>query len=1259
MPGHSGSGKFRAIPGKPSAETLSHAAFPDLVVAGITFASKGKGRIETTVTIKNEGKAKSKATTASALLTRGDRSRDKHSWSVQALKAGARKELTWTFSVKPGHNTLEVSVNDANRHGNRLEKGYFLLAKPAQALANPGGEVAEGARRGSKAQASKGRGRLVVQKVIFDDFRGRKPDKTWVAITLKNIGEKVTPAREFKVQVHRADGTRKRNIFRVRALKPGETDRIEGFFQMARGYNTLRIKGIGGASFHNFAAFTPKERFFTKTHYFNPPKVKFNAGQATLAKNAARVSKAQPSGEMTPNSNVLENLSKAKPIHIHKPVKIATYDAQVGTFTHPQQNEIIAPNKPYTIAWTMPDPGPDARLWLYLSCIEGPPNMPDLIIARGMDPSIRSYTWNVANLPTGRYHLELRIVKKWGTHAFLISFYIDHVRLHVKQETASPKPRYIGKSVTVRGLITNTGCDALEPMWHKVAIHGPGGFYAEKRFSAATMLHDGPGFPCGITFTPPFYGIYRAVFEPDANHHYPLATQDLSKSEKTFIFGVSPLPDLLATVNKVGDHASVGTSHFHIRVKNIGVTDAPETTAEFYIWTANVFDDVHSIYNIPRLAPGEVWTHDYNKRWQGATGREEYLVIVDPHDHIHEMREDNNRIADTLQVYAAGSAHSTSSTHGPDARLVVTGVMGLDHLIAGRNVSFTVRFQNQTSTRAILPPVSVRIHPFIFESGVNSFDVPELYPGETFDLVLDGKITNAGTFQFKVVTPVYKQGHFLPDTGQVAYKKTIIVAKNTEIPRGAIETLAGKKPLPPTGKPITILSPDKNKIWAVGKTYQIAWAGQVAGPFTVTLIPKDHPDAPIQIVDNTTQCSLDYTIGSNLTSGAYRVKVQGTDGRGISDLFSITSDTKPNLKLKTVSISNALSGDCQKPYQIRIQTIIENTGAYQSKPFRLQFIVLEGKKKIAFDSKLLAPMLDQRTLYKEFTCKVQITALGVHVAIDPSNVIDESNENDNYYRGRMLYHVSPYSDLRVTCRQEGSGLVFTIKNSGDHKSPRTSLVFKYKPKYIILSKNYSPWHKEGHYLVTPPIPVGALDVGNITSRSIKGSELPVPIHGGELYIATIDPKRTIKELCYKNNTVAGILSSPSASNAATNNNWLKTSFGVTDLTKKIYSGGRPTGLFWAGLQFKFLIWNKSNSSSFVTPTVRAILALEQGTQEKTFTYDIPTLFPGSISLRRDEYSIDQVVYFRVSRGDVTTYHLWLKKGNEMVLLASGKVTVGN
>ena len=126
--------------------------------------------------------------------------------------------------------------------------------------------------------------------------------------------------------------------------------------------------------------------------------------------------------------------------------------------------------------------------------------------------------------------------------------------------------------------------------------------------------------------------------------------------------------------------------------------------------------------------------------------------------------------------------------------------------------------------------------------------------------------------------------------------------------------------------PLTLLSPDKNKIWTVRRTCQIAWTGKARGPFTVTLISKEHPNTPIQIADNVSGYATDYKVKRHLEAGFYRVKVQSADGWGISEFFPITGDSKPNLKFKAVSITNKLSGDPQKPYTIEVRFIVENEG---------------------------------------------------------------------------------------------------------------------------------------------------------------------------------------------------------------------------------------------------------------------------------------------------------------------------------------------
>jgi len=281
---------FANVPGKPSSQTLSRIAFkPDLTVESIRFAKKGNGRIEAAITIKNVGKASSRAARVSALLICGDRSKNKHDWSIKALKAGKTAGLKWLIHTAAGKNTVKVTVNDShNRANNTLEKTYFVMT---ETLPRDKGMKAKGVRKALSRKESKHRGVLVVQEVTFDDHRAKKADESWVNIRIKNAGKAETPATSFKVVILRADGQREQKVLNLRSLRPGKAARIEGFFKMSRGINTLKVLEIGRMNQRNIAAFSKASHVFVTRHAFNPQPFKVvQKNETPLAKNTARIS---------------------------------------------------------------------------------------------------------------------------------------------------------------------------------------------------------------------------------------------------------------------------------------------------------------------------------------------------------------------------------------------------------------------------------------------------------------------------------------------------------------------------------------------------------------------------------------------------------------------------------------------------------------------------------------------------------------------------------------------------------------------------------------------------------------------------------------------------------------------------------------------------------------------------------------------------------------------------------------------------------
>ena len=311
-------------------------------------------------------------------------------------------------------------------------------------------------------------------------------------------------------------------------------------------------------------------------------------------------------------------------------------------------------------------------------------------------------------------------------------------------------------------------------------------------------------------------------------------------------------------------------------------------------------------------------------------------------------------------------------------------------------------------------------------------------------------MTDTGTYTFRVdVSPLFGKEEW-----HTVFMRDITVRENKNA-RTVQNVLSSRTPYRSMGSqssettihPLTLLSPNKNKIWSVGGTYQIAWTGKAGGPFTVMLIPKEHPNTPIQISNNVANYAMDYRVNGQIETGLYRVKVRSADDCGISDFFPITGDSKPNLKSKAVSITNKLSGDPQKPYTIEVCFIVENKGDYQSEPFNvlLDSVCKEGAAPHEQAGILMETMRDRRTFPGRIRLNVAKGGLyALKLYADAYCKVDESNEDDNVVVVNRRYRLKSYPDLRLACRQGGTKLHFTVKNTGDAISGATSIKLKLK-----------------------------------------------------------------------------------------------------------------------------------------------------------------------------------------------------------------------
>ncbi len=1270
MPGRSGPGGFHSIPMRPYAKALSHAAFrPDLAVEQIRFAQKGRGQAEAVITIKNTGKGTSPATRAAVILIRGDKTKAKGALSVKALKAGEAATRHWRFRSSSGSNTVKVTVN-----GKSLEKTFFVMAPAAKALAHRKAIQAAGARRVLSTKHPVTRGLLIVQQVVFDDLQAQRPGASRVTLRLKNAGGKATPARTFRIEIKRADGTRGWKSLKVRALGPHESVHLETTLRMTRGMNTLKIPGIGGTATHPATTFNENSRGFVARHVFNPrlfAAVKRN--NAALAKNAARANQAKSHGRAVPNPDTFRVLSPGKHVTLPKQVKISTYDVPVTRFLQPERGAVMQPNQRTLIrwAWGNSEPGPDTHLALHLSSITDPKRFPEFVIARDLPSSVRQYPWDMGAVPPGHlYRLQLYAVTG-NTKNLLTSreIKIDTPHFGVFRTGTVPRNKiFVHEPMTIYADVINNGGDVSRPFDAKIKIYylthrpaTPVGFVTESAPIRITALENGHTARISYAFTPPIRGDYRVVCELDTTHRYIMLGDETPESTRSFTFRVreKSAPDLYVTINKVTDGVlAIDPKHFHILVENRGTIDSPPTKVYF-----DLTDQARKVYDVPSLHPGDTWKHEFTKKWQsysGGTGRKNYSVAVDPENEIAELDETNNRVSDHFHIYRAGQPMPQHTPIPPTMQ--VTDVYGLPTEPIPQDYAFHFVMRMKC-----VSPDRVRcggwVSTWIDHGRYDMFLIqPPEYLYESWWSGSDRIHADVSTGPHTLYIKVKPWGS---DTWTSIYQYGFTVRANDNHQKALSEALAAKdsilshggNPLPSGGASgktvhaVTLLAPAKNKVWAAGRTYQIAWTGNATGPFTVTLIPKDHPDASIQIDNNVPGRSLDWTVGNNLAAGLYRVKVQSADGWGLSDYFAITGNNKPNLTFKAVSLTNKLSGDPQNPYIIEAHVIIENKGGYETKPFTVTLQATQRGVPMVQGGILLDPMLDKQTTTGKIPIKVPRGGIyAIRLFADSFGKVDESNDKDNTFDNRR-YRVKSYPDLRIAGRQEGQRLHFTVKNTGDGISGGTTIKLKFKTS---TPSAFPGWHRQGEYLVAPPIPVPSLGGGRMIA--VEEPRYPFPIHGHVEYIAAVNNNRAFRELCEDNNFVAGALSA--TSHRSYPDDWWKTAFGVENHVQNDITimGSSPSPHNRMPISFAFVIWNKGNLSVTpqTDPPLQAVLHLQQGPTDKTFTYDIPPLFFVSSTSRRDEFRIERSVPFLVSRGDVS-YTLFLKKGREMVALASGKI----
>ncbi len=1222
---------FVKIPLKPTGKNLTHLKFPDLSVTSISWKgaeTKDVSEIRITATIKNVGQVASKATTVSGIFLREKGKTSKTSFRIGALKPGASWKLTWRVKRALGKNRAVFTVNDpVNKKNNTRELSIPYippLAKKFPVHLHPAPEILK------KPKATPD---LAVSAITFDKSGLKKTGSCRVKIEIRNVGTATSRARPVLVTLRQDKEPVMRKVFKVPPLKPKEHFVLWETFRPQPGEN-LFVATVRDP--YNPANNTMKK-------YYKPSFVALKAVPGHLMIPGHRIKKK--SGSTTSAKSTKEKVRGVppKPIEISKAVatskksgnrRSATRQGEVFAILHPHAHEVVALGRPYKIQWGMPEQAEDTRLSLILHALDTPRPVPDLTLAENLDPSTRSFLWNVnPALPPGEYRLSVVAERGTALESESVSFRLNFVRFAINNRIVTPEAPSIGEEVMVTALIGNGGADAKNAFVGRITIEGPS--YRLVKTEEIEPVEAWGGLRSLSTyFRPPLPGRYHVTFDLDVTHQYPHSTDAIHPEDKVLTFDVSPLPDLLLWINKVSNGVLNEEKTFSIVVKNVGTARSEETSVLF-----RLTGEQERSFPVRALNPGERVTFSVTKSWEQRSGVKTYWAKVDPYNRIKESNETNNEIGDVLRIYTDRASLPAQGEEAPP-RLEVEGVYGLeDDVTAGKPYDVTVRLKNVSPDRRILSPTRIRIEgPRVLRriTPPNEFAVSNLWPGEAHDITFRVQWDTPGPARFKVKQRVrYEHGYTFH---KELFAKTLTVRENPENHQNVANVMMKRKPLPVLGqgKSLTLLTPNRETFWVKGEGVQIAWTGEAAPSYTVTLFPDRHPDRPVTLGTEVTQNTLRYEVSQDLAAGFYRVKVQGADGGGMSEAFEIRGNEKPDLRIKAASITSGLSGDSANPYRIHIQAIIENTGGLEKKPFLVKFSVNGPGHNKEIET---GPLMGQRTCFVEAVLDVKtVGPHAIKVTVDSLNTVDESDETNNTFQN-MNYRCRGFPDLALRCRQKGNTMFFYIKNIGDAPSHDTQVVYYF--------------HTTAFPLSVKSIPAGSVVVKTMPLYWNATARVGWPFSAG-INVSTVNK---LPELRYDNNFCKGTFVQPydTKSDDAYYRYW-KTWFTIEDKTRPLQftdvidNNGNTT-------HASFVFYIRNRTKQFITPPVRAVLKINQRGTHITRVYQIPELFPEDDSGHQDFYHIVYHSPLSTSDGDIV-YTLTLIKGNESLQVSQGVVKPG-
>jgi len=1326
---------FGKVPLQPTAEGLKQAR-PDLAVENLQihaprFAAAGT-TVPARVTLKihNVGVGRSRPARLTCTLIGPGRRQDHWSVAVKPLTRGAVFPVTWKVRLAIGVSEVRVSLDDPVNPANNTGRKKVTVRSGEHGIPNQGpgkqvGPAVSGplARMATRPGAGIGmlRPDLAVTRILFDRETKAKNDEVRVQVEVRNVGSAISRPSRLLATVRRADGSSARNSLTVPALRPGRSVRLHYLVRMTEGNNrvTAQVRDSVGPANNSLT-----RRFSYRAQEQVPGVLR----KELVAKPAG------PAGKR--NSNVpgprAETLRKPGGQQLRLAAQVAgtTRNAEDEIFFQlPEAGAVVKPGDRMTIKVAFSSPPPESgSLRLVLHPLETAGRIPDLVVrddlTRSGDGEIGIPTidlvWPVPrNQPTGQYQLRLETIGQEGAVLLCrVPIRIDRVRFAVTGKTVAPAQPVVSHRFKITYRLALAGSDANSPFLSRITVRGPNDFRTSCPVRIPSLTRQEPEIPLVCVVVPPVFGVYRAVLEVDAENRYPGSGDGIEDVEKTKVINVSPLPDLLVTLNKVTDGTQdLDRKHFHILVKNVGEIRSAPTTVLF-----RLTDMENKRYQVPALEPGASWEHEYTRRHWNSTGKKEYSAVVDPDNLIAEADEGNNQVYDYLRIYRAGEPRPRQK--GLPPRVALVQVMGLEEPVTlFEEHTLSLRLKNTSPDRQVIGPdpdggpdkYEIELWSSLGPIGnpgrlLADMDTP-LLPGESRDFTFRYTIGRKSLRQFltedegrdllnQLAGPGYRisvgmevrrisprpEGKRVWGPGNrmryvlldVDIPVTVILPEKMRVRQTGAILDNGRSVVLGGGERIDILAPGLDSLWIRGRKVQVAWTGQVEGPYRLTLLAR-RPAGPTRVIrEGVTVRSLEYRVPEDLPPGLYRVRVEGRGGRGTSPDVRVRAGGRPDLAIRNADIDMGSTGSTEKPYWIRVRGTVENLGGPLEHPFTIRVLVSRMPENSSPPAAILLDRADTRFVPLSglggypFSATLNVRAAKeyvVEIIADSDDEVRERNEANNLFRNDH-YTGLHLPDLRLTCRQEGGSISCWVVNQGRGRSGATRLELNCRHHRSILEKG-----RLGTVVSLADADLGPMEPGG---RVEVERGLPFSPSSRDTCSAAVNRARTFAEENTANNTMTWRLS---VSDSPTDEDRpLESVFAVQDRTSRIDrpDPGRQSGddaspftqLPGAGIgetmarmrampaypRFRFTITNHSGQ---VSPPAVAILTIQGPSgQETVRTIDLPPLFPRSgAGGHVDALDIDQSV--GVERGTRLRYVLAIRKrvGGAARIFARGEVQV--